>query len=55
MASTFRRKKGNQTWHLCSNCSGWPTEDFDERRILPPIGDEICNECQAKVREGKCA
>jgi hypothetical protein len=54
MASAFRRKKNCQTWHLCSNCSAWPTEDYEERRILPPLGDEICNECQAKVRDGNC-
>ena len=53
MASNFRRKKGSDTWHFCSNCSNWPTSDYDERWDKPTSG-ELCNECRAKKNTGDC-
>ena len=53
MANTFRRKKGSDTWHFCSNCSNWPTSDCDERWAKPTSG-ELCNECKAKQAAGDC-
>jgi hypothetical protein len=53
MASTYRRRKGNDTWHFCSNCQNWPTSNYDEQTKKPTTG-EFCNECQSKERAGNC-
>ena len=47
MASTYRRKKGKDTWHFCSNCSNWPTSDYDSKTEKPTRGG-FCNECLRK-------
>ena len=51
----YRRKKDSDTWHWCTNCSNWPTYNYEtwigEGR--PPSG-ELDNECKSKEREGKC-
>ena len=54
MASTWRKKKGgSDTWHFCSNCSNWPTSNYDEKTTKPTTG-ELCNECKAKKANGTC-
>ena len=54
MAATYRKKRGSDTWHFCSNCSGWPTFDYTEQGTKPTSG-ELCNECQAKQKAGNCS
>ncbi len=51
--SAYRRKKGQDTWHSCSNCSNWPTSDY-ELRSETPNTSEMCNECRAKMAVNKC-
>ena len=29
-AKPYRRSIGKSVWHSCSNCKGWPTENFVE-------------------------
>jgi len=53
MASTYRRRKGSDTWHFCSNCSNWPTSNYEEQYTKPSSG-ELCNECQSKKAAGNC-
>ncbi|MBA7486649.1 hypothetical protein ES707_22210 [subsurface metagenome] len=53
MADTYRKKKYSDTWHFCSNCTNWPTSDYDERYTKPTTG-ELCNECRAKQNLGNC-
>ncbi len=53
MASNYRKKKGSDTWHFCSNCSRWPTSDYDEKVTYDGSG-ELCNECKAKRSAGDC-
>lgn len=53
MASPYRKHKGKDTWHFCSNCSNWPTSNYDERPAKPTSG-ELCNECKAKQAAGNC-
>jgi len=53
MATTYRKRKGHDTWHFCSNCSNWPTSNYDERDTKPTTGEQ-CNECMAKKKEGNC-
>ena len=51
----YRRKKGSDTWHWCTNCSFWPTSDYDEVTTSGrPSSGELCNECKAKDRERTC-
>jgi hypothetical protein len=53
MASTYRRKRGSDTWHFCSNCSEWPTSDYLEHPSKPSDG-ELCNQCRGKKANGDC-
>jgi len=49
----YRKKKGSDTWHFCRNCSRWPTSNFESKNSKP-TGDELCDECLSKKRNGKC-
>lgn len=49
----YRKQRGSDTWHWCTNCSKWPTGDYEERDTKPTSG-ELCNECKSKRDEGKC-
>jgi hypothetical protein len=53
MASEYRRRLGGDTWHFCSTCSQWPTDDFVSSEQLPR-SYQICNECVAKNQHGAC-
>jgi hypothetical protein len=54
-ARRYRKRKGSgyDTWHFCSNCSNWPTSDYDERSDKPTTG-ELCDQCRAKDKAGEC-
>jgi len=54
MASTYRRRRGHDTWHFCSNCSNWPTSDYDTHPGKPSDG-ELCNECKSKKANDNCS
>lgn len=54
MASQYRKRKGSDTWHFCSNCSNWPTSNYEISYTKPTSG-EFCNECQAKKKAGNCS
>lgn len=49
----YRRKKNSDTWHWCTNCSNWPTDNYDESYTKPSSG-ELCNECKSKEMTGTC-
>lgn len=52
----YRRRKDRDTWHFCLNCSNFPEEDYFSyggEKEKPDEG-ELCDECQAKDREGNC-
>jgi len=51
--TTYRKRRGSDTWHWCKNCSLWPTSDYEER-ATKPSSDELCNQCKAKEKGGKC-
>ena len=53
MASIYRRKKEEETWHFCFNCSHWPWRDFVESLTKPPA-EKLCNECKTKLAEKNC-
>jgi len=53
----YRKKKGTDVWHWCTNCRNWPEdwEDYDEVDTDGrPEEGELDNECRAKEREGDC-
>lgn len=53
----YRRKKGSDVWHWCTNCEDWPTSDYEEIDLpagqRPPSG-ELDNECRSKESQGNC-
>jgi CheY-like chemotaxis protein len=53
VASIYRSERGSQVWHFCTNCSEWPTDDYDERPV-PPTNEELCNECRVKLQANDC-
>ena len=53
--TTYRKKRGSDTWHWCVNCSNWPTTDYEEvQRDGRPTTGELDNECLAKEKAGTC-
>jgi len=52
---TYRKRKGHDAWHWCTNCSNWPTQDYEETATSGrPTTGELFNECRAKEKEGTC-
>ncbi len=53
----YRKRKGSDTWHWCTNCSQWPTGragvDYDVKYQKPTSG-ELDNQCLAKDKAGDC-
>jgi hypothetical protein len=53
--TTYRKRKGSDTWHWCRNCSQWPTSDYEEVTTAGrPTTGELHNECRSKEQEGNC-
>ncbi len=50
----YRKKRGSDTWHFCSNCSNWPLSDYVSSDTKPTSG-EFDNECLAKREAGNCS
>lgn len=48
-----RKVKGSDTWHYCTNCSKWPTSNYDQSAGKPTTG-ELCSECKGKEKNGQC-
>jgi hypothetical protein len=48
----FRKRTSEQTWHLTSSCSHWPTENFISSTALSHT-DPLCNECLATSSKPK--
>ena len=51
----YRKKKDSDTWHWCTNCSNWPTSDYDEIKTdKRPVSGELDNQCKSLEKKGKC-
>jgi hypothetical protein len=50
----YRKRRGKDTWHWCSNCTNYPTSDYESSSTKPSSG-ELCNECQSKQKAGNCS
>ena len=55
MAGEYRKRKGiaYDTWHFCTNCTNWPTSNYDVRYARPTDG-ELCDQCKAKEKDKNC-
>ena len=51
---SWRRKKGSDAWHFCTNCSNWPTNDYEEVKTKPTSG-QFDDECLSKDANGECS
>ena len=51
--TTYRRKKGSDTWHWCKNCTNWPITDYIISHIKPTSG-ELCDQCKSKEKNNNC-
>jgi len=49
----YRKLKTSDAWHFCTNCTRWPTSNYDEQATKPTSG-ELCNECKGKDKDGTC-
>ena len=52
--AVYKKKKGHDTWHWCTNCSKFPTGSDVDVSYTKPTSGELCNECKSKEKEGKC-
>lgn len=50
----YRKRRGSDTWHWCTNCSNWPTSNYVVSHTKPTTG-ELDNECRAKQSAGNCS
>ncbi len=53
----YRKRKGSDTWHWCTNCSQWPTSDYDSQNVLAgrrPSSGELHEECLSKEKDQTC-
>ncbi|MDX6272623.1 MAG: hypothetical protein QOD28_3846 [Acidobacteriota bacterium] len=51
---TYRKRRGGDTWHCCSNCSTWPESAYDEQPLSDSLARALCRECEAIERAGNC-
>lgn len=49
----FRQSSAGPAWHFCRNCSGWPSDNYEEETKEPPR-DLICTECTRKLTDLQC-
>ena len=48
----YRKTKSGDTWHLCSDCSQWPMDNYVSTQDAPE-NSTICNECIVKKQLGE--
>ena len=48
----YRKTRTGDTWHLCSDCSQWPMDNYVSIRDAPD-NSTICNECIVKKQLGE--
>lgn len=48
----YRKAKGSDTYHWCTNFRLWPTKEYTEYDSKP--SGEQCNQCKAKEDNKEC-
>lgn len=56
----YRKRKGTDVWHWCTNCEDWPKVAGTYESERPPAGKrpnsgELDNECLSKERRNLCS
>jgi hypothetical protein len=56
MEIVCRKRTETEVWHICVDCTAWPTRNYTEKWVeLTSIDhDTICIQCLQRKREGKC-
>lgn len=53
----YRKRKGTDIWHWCTNCSQWPTANYDSQKVMigeRPKNGELDNECLGREQSYNC-
>jgi hypothetical protein len=56
--TTYRKRKGHDVWHWCTNCTNWPTSDYNEKTyagVERPEFGKLCNQCRSKEKAEECS
>ena len=56
MEVVCRKRTHTDVWHICVDCTAWPTRNYTEKWMELTSLDHstICIQCLLKKREGKC-
>jgi hypothetical protein len=56
MEIVCRKRTQTDVWHICVDCTAWPTRNYTEKWVeLTSIDlSTICIQCLQRKREGKC-
>jgi hypothetical protein len=51
-----RKRTQTDVWHICADCTAWPTRNYAEQWVELTNVDPstICIQCLQRRREGKC-
>lgn len=49
----YRKRRGSDVWHWCTNCTNWPRSDYEVSYTKPTSG-ELDNQCRSKESDGEC-
>ena len=53
--TVYRRRKESDTWHWCTNCTNWPTSNYEEwEGENRPSRGELCNHCRSLEENRQC-
>ena len=55
----YRKLKGRDVWHWCTNCDDWPStpgtyDEIDLPAGQRPSSGELDDECRSKEASGAC-
>jgi hypothetical protein len=56
MEIVCRKRTQTDVWHICVDCTAWPTRNYTEKWMELTTVDPstICIQCLQRKREGKC-
>ena len=56
MEIVCRKRTQTDVWHICVDCTAWPTRNYTEKWVELTSVDPstICIQCLQRKREGKC-
>ena len=56
MEIVCRKRTQTDVWHICVDCTAWPTRTYTEKWVELTSVDPstICIQCLQRRREGKC-